>query len=267
MKRILLFIFILLSLSQAKASDTLTIRQVFNFNVGDTFDYKNQTADYDYNMFTTTYSRVVISQKAISPAGDSIIYNGTWVITNLDSIAVYQVDTLWRHGWMTNTPVYFDTITYPGYNSNQISSGSVDGGYDYTVSDSLGETIFSSSMVANNPQYTNTYVSQLVYFSNGIQHFGAPYYILEGVNNLGKNELQIKLSPNPTSDKLNLSISDAGLSNTQFIIIDILGQEIYSSPITQSESTHDISKFPSGIYTWRVMENNAIIKTGKFVKE
>jgi dipeptidase len=92
MKRILLSFFILLSLSQAKASDSLTVRQVYSFNVGDTFDYRQTVANYDYNLFTTTYSRVVISQKYISPLQDTFIYNNNWVITNLDSIALSQID-------------------------------------------------------------------------------------------------------------------------------------------------------------------------------
>jgi hypothetical protein len=48
---------------------------------------------------------------------------------------------------------------------------------------------------------------------------------------------------------------------------DILGQEVYSLPVTQSETTHDISKLSAGMYTWRVVADNNIIKTGKVVKE
>jgi hypothetical protein len=68
------------------------------------------------------------------------------------------------------------------------------------------------------------------------------------------------------------------VGNARFIITDILGQDIYSSPVAQNETTHDISKLSAGIYTWRVVSPQTpkgglntsdveIIKTGKVVKE
>ena len=75
------------------------------------------------------------------------------------------------------------------------------------------------------------------------------------------------LYPNPTSDQLHLSISDFNGSNYQLILIDILGQEVYYSPVKESETTHDISRLASGIYTWRLITDNTIISTGKLIKE
>jgi hypothetical protein len=90
--------------------------------------------------------------------------------------------------------------------------------------------------------------------------------LLTGVANIGDITTAI-LYPNPASDQLYMSFADASQYNVQLILSDILGQTVYSSPISTSETTHDISNLSAGIYTWRLVQNNAIIKTGKIVKQ
>ena len=133
--------------------------------------------------------------------------------------------------------------------------------------------LFPSPGTYNNP-YEGT-----VTFSPALQSFcvcGQTLYpdtatgqcgLLTGISSRVSSNPEICLYPNPTSDQLHLSYSDAGAYNAQFIMTDILGQEVYSSPVTQSETTHDISKLSAGMYTWRVVADNNIIKTGKVVKE
>jgi hypothetical protein len=271
MKKILLCLFILLSLSQARASDTLTVRQVYSFCVGDTFDYSEVTNNYDYNLFTTSFARVVISQVYISPGQDSFIYNNNWVITNLDSIAVYQIDTGYYH--MTTQVSFFDTSSFWGRNSNRIGFPNADGGTYSNVTDSLGLTISGYSMAStiNSGYYTDTYEKRLIYFSDGHRSFGTPYYDQYAYLHLGilNQDIvnSIHLYPNPTTDQIHLSISEVNGPDYQLFLTDILGQEVYTSPVTQSESTFDISNLSQGIYTWRLMENNSIVKAGKIVKE
>jgi hypothetical protein len=122
-------------------------------------------------------------------------------------------------------------------------------------------------MASNSGYYTNTSETILIYFSDGYRRFGTPYYDYLSVTNTSPDKVNISLYPNPTADLLHLSITSAGLTNTELIITDILGQEIYSLSVAQSETTHDISRLASGIYTWRVVQNNSIIKTGKVVKQ
>ena len=270
MKSILLSFFVLLSLSQVRASDTLTVRQVFNFNVGDTFDYAQTRINYDLNIHSIQYNRLVISQKQISPSQDSIIYNGHWVITNLDSVAVYQIDTV-------TTPIpsviYIDTTSISGYSSNQIRTSYFEGWDQYTATQGMGVTYSQQGRIDNSGGNFNTTTTNLIYYSNGIHTWGTPYYITEGLTNVYDN-YRINISPNPTSSQLRLTFSNAIQHNTQLILTNLLGEQVYSSPITQSESTHDISNLSPGMYTWRVMTPkppkgglNTIVGSGKIVKE
>jgi hypothetical protein len=172
-------------------------------------------------------------------------------------------DTNW-----TTRANFLDTSTFvfPGKVSNDISSGLFEGGISFTVTEGWGTTVSGSRSIDGSGTDFNSDITTLIYFSNGTQTWGTPYYVLAGINDISETS-NILLYPNPTSSQLHLSFTNASQYNAQIFLTDILGQQVYSSPITQSESTHDISKFPSGIYTWRVMENNAIIKTGKVVKE
>ena len=89
--------------------------------------------------------------------------------------------------------------------------------------------------------------------------------LLTGINNIPSS--QIHLYPNPTSDEIHLSVSEMNGANYQIILTDILGNKIYTSLVTQSESTHNISNLSPGMYTWRLMGNNTLIKSGKIVKD
>ena len=272
MRRILISIFIMLIFYQVKASDTLTIRQVFNFNVGDTFDYK-VTHEVDAgpaSQYSVSYYRYVITDKISVSASDTLIYlrqlkypaiiNDTLIFDALDS-SIYTETKILSSGY------YFST----GHDSNNLIFNNTefihtDGGTYQTFTESLGLTYSRKSW--GNPTETTGYDDTLlIYYSNGTTHIGTPYYNQPTGINYVINTSNIHLYPNPTSDQLHLSYSATTQYSPQLTLIDILGQEVYSSPITQSETTHDISKLSKGLYTWRITDNNAIIEIGKIIKQ
>lgn len=270
MKRILLFLFILISISWAKASDTLTLRQIYNFNVGDTFDYANISIIYNEPIYVPpTYNRYVITGKTLF--SDSVIYVEQQVYPTS------QIDTL-KYGGLTNSILYIDTT---GIGLEQIDSFNIgisnwdsiynldyslefEGSWAKKYETGLGIT-YNDHQGWGDVEYNGYQL--LIYYSKGNTHAGTPYYnYTTGINNI-PNLPNIHLYPNPTTDQLHLSFTGAGALNAQFIMTDILGQEVYSSPVIQSETTHDISKLSTGIYSWKVVSNNSIVKTGKVVKE
>ena len=272
MKKILLSVFILLSLSQAKASDTLPIRQVFNFNVGDTFDHVSyQTASGAPSLiYWHSYYRLIVTQKFSYTTSDSIGYvlyyidnsssspNDTVIYTNPDSPStiLYFTDTLCTKSMSIGTSIWDSSF-------NLLTQGCFELLSNKRYEKGLGLTY---SLTRDMGNFTDTYDS-LLYYSKGNTHTGTTYYNQpNGINDIS-NSSNIIVYPNPTSDQLHLSFIDARSYNAQFIITDILGQEVYSSPVSQSETTYDISRLSAGIYTWRIVEDNAIIKTGKVVKE
>ena len=270
MKHILLVVFVFYFFSQASASDTLTVSQVFEFAAGDTFDYRHIDNYNNQQIDETTYSRITLIDRQISIAGDSItdtwrtVYPDTTVYIQIyhginKHIDTYKYEVYGGAPYIlgVDTPAQWDSVRYMFGGS---TPGVVESEY---FTKGLGMT-FNSSFATNNGGH---FSDELIYYNKGGRKSGTPYYTLPNSLISISGNATINIHPTPTSHQLHLSISNAGQHNDQFILTNILGQKIYSSTITQSETIHDISKLTSGIYTWRVVENNNIIKTGKIIKE
>lgn len=275
MKRILLFVFIL-SVYHAKASDTLTVRQVFNFNVGDTFDYVS-SATYQYfpngnYPNSSNIYRLVITSKTFSYDSQTIYYTYNLPLSgHVDSFIYHNLDS---------GIVYYDTLGRPGVAIAQlqtnidsdnrivniIQAGTTDYGYTNQYTQGLGLT-YSLSSEGNVIDGMITSETRLFYYYQDSVGHGIPYYNLpNGVNDIAYN-VSINVYPNPTNGSLHISIPDAVPISSRLILSDIIGQTVYSSLISTIESTHDISNLSPGIYTWKLIQNSSIIKTGKLVKE
>jgi hypothetical protein len=285
MKRLILLLFLILSLTQAEASDTLTIRQIYNFDVDDTFDYKTDCIYYSatgyYSAVYIHYNRFIVRNKFFSPNQDTLRYGleqvypiDTFInisFTNLDSILFPLLpDTPL---WGPDGEIYEDTSTGALSDSREFMTINYvnPGGYQKnTLGFGLGLVdyhIYSNwnPIDGGGDDYLD-YDTMLVYYAKGNDISGTPYYNIDGIDYLS-NSYQSNLYPNPTFNQFNLSFSNASQPNTQFILTDILDRRVYASAITQSESVHDISKLPTGIYTWMIVSESGILKTGRIVKE
>ena len=93
----------------------------------------------------------------------------------------------------------------------------------------------------------------------------------EGITETTQNNPEISLYPNPTSGNFTLSIRNfspalAG-SNWDLRIIDVLGQEVYSQPIINQESTIiNLPQISNGVYFYQLTNSKESFR-GKFVKE
>ncbi len=74
------------------------------------------------------------------------------------------------------------------------------------------------------------------------------------------------LFPNPAGSNLNIQFTGE-VPNAEIRILNVLGEEIYSSKVKDSNNVHvDLSEFEKGIYFLQVIENN-ISSTQKFIKD
>lgn len=77
-------------------------------------------------------------------------------------------------------------------------------------------------------------------------------------------EWSVKTYPNPVSDVLNVTCT--GLKkNSEFELFNMLGTKVLSEIIPAQNSNHQISliNLPSGIYIYRLQQNNKSLRTGK----
>jgi hypothetical protein len=78
MRYIPISLFIILFFS-VKANDTLTLRQVFNYDIGDTFDYLYSVKyvvdpEFGNDYYGQTYIRYVITNKTVSTDSNTVMY-------------------------------------------------------------------------------------------------------------------------------------------------------------------------------------------------
>lgn len=82
--------------------------------------------------------------------------------------------------------------------------------------------------------------------------------------NINNNKTQnFSLYPNPTKNNINV----LGAENSQIQIFDITGKLIKKIQISDKNAKIDLSKFPNGMYFYRIIDlNNQIMKFGKLIK-
>ena len=105
------------------------------------------------------------------------------------------------------------------------------------------------------------------------QQKGAYYYIddvsitecTNGINELQNNRVELKIYPNPNNGSMML---DYNLKNDAHLeITDITGNLLrtYILPATETTTQIQNNNLQSGMYLYRVISNNAVIKQGKIV--
>ncbi|GDX51031.1 hypothetical protein LBMAG27_00780 [Bacteroidota bacterium] len=86
--------------------------------------------------------------------------------------------------------------------------------------------------------------------------------VIAGVSNLSGENRQIKIYPNPASEKLTISSKQ---SEEKIVVMDITGRMVFQASTNTPEI--DVSSLASGMYLLRVEFRNGDIAVGKFVKE
>ena len=84
-----------------------------------------------------------------------------------------------------------------------------------------------------------------------------------GINEL--QQLKFSLYPNPATDKITVETTGETQTN-YFEILNIEGQQLLTSQITQPKAQVDISSLPTGVYFVR-LTNDRAVGIGKFIKK
>ena len=134
----------------------------------------------------------------------------------------------------------------PAAGGNATGSG---GSFSYTV----GQVAYTSA-------HTST-----VDISQGVQQAYA-ISVASGINSATAVSLQCTAYPNPTTDKLTLSISDVEKSELSYQLFDIDGKLLESQNIESAETSINLEQYKTATYFLRVRNANSEIKTFKIIK-
>ena len=114
------------------------------------------------------------------------------------------------------------------------------------------------------------YYALLCFYDDGIMKYNNPSYPSCYITTVGINESfeplpTISIYPNPIIDKSTLEIQGVEESNSILIsMYNVMGNEVYAN-IGGKKRTICKNNLLSGIYCYRIIFNNVILKTGKII--
>ncbi len=73
--------------------------------------------------------------------------------------------------------------------------------------------------------------------------------------------------PNPSTDYVVLSLSDANLTNLGYVLYDLQGRIVTKGQATQSNTQIAMHSLATGSYVLKVSQNNQKLKTFKIIKK
>ena len=276
------FIAILCFALKVEANDTLTRAQVYNFSVGDTFDYRNYKDIEKANdcgplesIISIGYNRYVISNIFYSLDSSTkyitrqrafpqpLIFD-TLTLQNLSGYEVnLDLPDCNGHGTIT-----IDTSRYQGRTYNMLMQSGCNGGhnpiyYDRAFVAGLGTVLRYSESGAYGCYETDSI--ELIYYSKGSETWGTPYYNFPtGISELSNDETRIILSPTLNNGAFDIKVTNASLLPVSIMIYDVTGREVKRTTLNNAENNLNIAPC-AGMYIWKAVTKDRLIKTGKIV--
>ncbi|HLP20013.1 MAG TPA: T9SS type A sorting domain-containing protein [Chitinophagales bacterium] len=193
MRATLLLLFTLQLAAGLYANDTLTRAQVYNFSVGDTFDYKSEGGNSCYPMWSssTTYTRYVIKDVYYSTNNDTLFVVRERQYPAPVIIETLVIDSPNRYEIMADYSGYFnmnyladstlklrlDSFCVPTA-FNTVAGTTLGRSFSFQYGNGLGITCTYESSGEGNCGSTAT--ERMIYYSKGSERCGTPYYELNG---------------------------------------------------------------------------------------
>ncbi|MFA6261600.1 MAG: T9SS type A sorting domain-containing protein [Bacteroidia bacterium] len=86
------------------------------------------------------------------------------------------------------------------------------------------------------------------------------------VNDFDANAVTLFPNPMTTTSTLKFMLP-VDFTNSYFILYNILGEEVYTTPVTSTKTTIERSDLPLGIYSYQIVSNGSIGLSGKLIIE
>jgi hypothetical protein len=267
------------------AQDTLTIREVFDYDVGDEFHRKR---DMSQNGWNYDIYRYTITKRQVSATRDTIFYSRIgdnykhdvlpplvftfwkdtvdFYVTDLDSSIFYYMslsqplDTFLKK--YDTTLVVDTTLEFDNFFCNRL----VNGVRLFSISDLDNDVKYGKGLGGVYSSYFEGFqsapvVNNLFYYKKGSETCGTPD-LFTGVEDQ-PSVLQVSIFPNPAKNFIKVSIPGHFKNNIE--VYNELGSKMMLKDFTQE--VIDISQLPPGMYFIRSGSGDTeIYYHGKFIK-
>lgn len=251
------------------AQDPLTYGEVYDFEVGDVFQYHSYES---VPGFANKYQHTIVG-KEFTQNQDSIIYtidkineytdpdNMDGIITDTTIILVttnldQYIDTFSPNGFVdsvfTSAELFNNRLSMERSDSEYLESGFYEWRKRYTVG--LGQVEYYYETGFSPYQTAHT----LVYYAKGEEVWGNPLDVFLSTSELESNNISVY--PNPVKDNLNFkSNPEAGILKS-WNIYSVSGMKVISHESPPREDFLDLSFLDEGAYVITFIFDNSVIR-------
>lgn len=243
-----IFLLILISINgKLKSQDISTVGEIYDFEVGDIFHYTKDYYHYEYYKYIYE-----ITDKYYSTNYDTLYY-----VRSYERAKQYTGDTSWIYSTGEQTLVYIDLDSlinggeinhvYSGplwYNGRIINSNEVCEDEVIVFVEGCG-LAWDFLMICGTMEFIHEF--RLKYYKKGDEEWGTPINLLTTINP-SKNDLEISIYPNPTSNTLLIDLKKTSEFET-IKFFNITG-ELVKTQMLKSDNLNsiDISQLEEGTY-------------------
>jgi hypothetical protein len=278
MKKGLLGFVLFISCLATKANDTLTRAQVYNFNVGDTFEYS--TTKYGgpgFPLNGMSFERRIIVSKYYSPSNDTLFFTIDHIphggLPYTETLVL--PDTSEREIYLASTDIFCSYIysvdTNSKYGGRIVNGERPDICFEHYYGDSfavgLGKVFSWRSYLEPVFNWDVSSTTELIYYSQQGITWGTPMETFTSVDAIRNPKSAFRISPNPASTTLTMQSENTFPPQTTFQLFDLSGRMVLQQEIRDKTNRIDISGVGKGMYLYSVVIEKERVGAGKVIIE
>jgi len=304
MKKLLILSFMLASLRGVCQLIPSTVGQVYNFSVGDSFEYSYSETEAmvncgisgvildivtGYELVNDTITYTLAVQRSMNhypcpnysppygilydsfPQLKQIVFADSSLFSDNISTGVMQCQGL-TSAQCYDSVYIAQTGAFTGMKLNQFVLNGLSSTNSIWI-DSLGMV---KSYVYAEGLPSVIYETDLIFYHkasgqmwNTFQAF-SDHSLYAGVNDLA-SDIHIQVSPNPATGHFEMNVDGlsgvTGNGPAKLYITDVLGQQIFEQNQQNGKTSIDCTTWSKGLYLWTVGYNGRVIKSGKLAVE
>ena len=241
--------------------DLMNIAKIDNNNawaaVGQDLEYdfySNALANYDNTVFATTFV-----SKLNKYDGNSWVNYFDYQEQSVNDMIVYK-NNLFVAGNFTNISVASSQNLYAnslvGFNGSNLSSFNLNASSVNKMFELQGQLYIAGTIDIQNTNNNLNSIARVDGIAMGTS----------GISNASNSSSDMRVYPNPAINFINVEFGSTQISgNVSFELFNQSGEMVYSEKINSNDSkvTISVSEYATGIYSYRIISDNKVIKTDK----
>ena len=138
-------------------------------------------------------------------------------------------------------------------------------------------SVFKGTIVANNGAIalnTGVNLDGRALTTNGALSTDAssvtmtPGCLTAGITSYNLGSEIVSVYPNPFTSSLHIVLNNSSqINKVEFKMYNVLGEEVLNTNVTMELKTIETNSFPTGIYFYKMIENNKTIQSGKLISQ